>query len=210
MPGEPFYLDGRSESYGLEFRINFQSKIFYGFANYALGKATSHFYLRNQPMRRLNDFSWHSFPSYGDIRHIFDAVIGLRSRSRWDFSVSVIFQTGRPYTAFFGSLYDYYTSPNKMNQPINFPFLFEGVFSIPDYMSAEHFYSDKNSYRLPFYQRVDVSATREFSWLKMKWTLFIQVYNLLFRRNTSFYLNSPNEKVDGLPILPTVGLKFQF
>ena len=72
--GEPFYLNGWSETYGVEWRGHYNFKTYYGFANYSLGWATSHFFLRNHPMRFANDFRWQSFPANGDIRHILNAA----------------------------------------------------------------------------------------------------------------------------------------
>ncbi|MBN2009351.1 TonB-dependent receptor [candidate division KSB1 bacterium] len=210
LAGEPFYLDGRAESYGLEFRIDYQLKKFYGFANYALGKATSTFFLRNQPMQRFNDFKWQSFPSAGDIRHILDVTCGIRTSGHWDFSIAIIFQSGRPYTAPLGSIYNYYAPPNRTNRPMNLPLLSEPVFYLPTYRTYELVYSAKNAYRFPFYQRVDVSAAREFIWFGKKCSLFIHIYNLLFRRNAAFYLASSNEIVQSMPFLPSLGVSFRF
>lgn len=196
--GEPFYLGGWAESYGMEIRLNYQFKHFYGFVNYALGKATSHFFLRNRPMRYLNDFRWQAFPSAGDVRHILNTVIGMRPRRKWDLSLSLVFQTGRPYTAELGTINKVYAPPTLMR---------DNYFRTG---SSEVLYSSKNSCRFPSYQRMDIRAARDFTWQNIKFSLFIQIYNILFRRNTAFHYSSDNKLAYGLPILPTIGINFKF
>jgi len=212
-PGEPFYLEGWSETYGLEARGHYNFKTYYGFANYSLGWAASHFLLRNQPMRFANDFRWQSFPSNGDIRHLLNAVVGIRPGGKWDFSATLVYQSGRPYTAVLGE------STNLVDLPYPwslFPTINdrrEGLYlnGVTDFV-----YSSKNGRRYPFYQRVDFRAARSFSWQKIDWTFFFQVYNLFYRKNTafrfpdiSFFPLTPS-RPRGLPVVPTFGLAARF
>jgi hypothetical protein len=212
-PGEPFYLDGWNESYGLELRAHYNLKNYYGFANYTLGWATSHFFLRNQPMRLANDFRWQSFPANGDVRHILNGVAGLRPGGKWDFSLTFVYQSGRPCTVVLGS------SRNLVDLPY-----WDEFFSTPGGRregvafsgSNDLLYSSKNSWRYPFYQRVDFRAARSFSLLGGDWTFFFQIYNLFFRKKAAFYfpdfsfLDTDNPHPKGLPILPTFGITVRF
>ncbi len=156
-PGEPFYLPGRSETYGLELRGHYDFKTYYGFANYTLGWATSHFFLRNQPMRSAEDFRWQSFPSNGDVRQTLNAVIGIRPAGKWDFSFTLVFQSGRPYTAVLGETRNLTDLPNYWGlipspEARREGLILEGV--------SDFIYSAKNGRRYPFYQRVDFRAAR--------------------------------------------------
>lgn len=212
-PGEPFYLDGWSEAYGLDVRGHYNFKTYYGFANYSLGWATSHFLLRNQPMRYANDFRWQTFPSNGDIRHILNAVIGIRPGGKWDFSLTFVYQSGRPYTAVLGE------SQNLVDLPLFGDLFFRpesgmsGVIlsSLPGYI-----YSSKNDRRYPFYQRLDFRAARRFGVFGLDCTFFFQVYNIFYRKNPAFrfpdtspyYIEPSHPK--GLPIVPTFGITFRF
>jgi hypothetical protein len=211
-PGEPFYLDGWSESYGLDVRAHYNFKRYYGFANYSLGWATSHFLLRNQPMRFANDFRWQTFPSNGDIRHILNAVIGIRPGGKWDLNVTFVFQSGRPYTAVLGKLTDLVEMPHfwELFQYYGSvrSIYFEGL---PGFV-----YSSKNGRRYPFYQRVDFRAARHFRLFSIDWIFFFQVYNIFYRKNpgfrfpdTSIFPIEPSNP-KGLPIVPTFGLTFRF
>ncbi|MDZ7262562.1 MAG: TonB-dependent receptor, partial [candidate division KSB1 bacterium] len=205
--GEPFYLDGWAESYGLEIRAYYNLRSYYGFVNYAWGHATSHFFLRNQPMRYANDFRWQSFPSAGDVRHALNAVLGIRPKGKWDCSLSVIFQTGRPYTAALGVISNVYEPPRGTWDPVNRT-IFQSIYD------GECVFSARNSFRFPFYQRVDFRAARNFVWLNMECSFFVQIYNILFRRNTAFHFpyldSSHSERTFGLPLLPTFGITFRF
>lgn len=201
--GEPFYLDGWAESYGAEIRVSYDWKWCYGFANYALGYATSHFFLRNQPMRFENDFRWQTFPSAADVRHTINAVVGFRRGGKWEMSLAAIFQTGRPYTARLGDASVIYDLPRGVWPPFDEPIL-------QGYFASESVYSSKNGLRFPFYQRVDFHAARNFNWLGMECSFFTQVYNLLFRKNTAFYIATDKKVFKGLPIVPTFGLTFRF
>ncbi len=210
-PGEPFYLDGWGESYGMELRATYNIKTYYGFANYSLGWAMSHFFLRNQPMRFENDFRWQSFPSNSDARHVLNGVIGARpGGSKWDFSATFIYQSGRPYTALLG-----YTN-NLVELPFQYYF-----FNPPSWVyfpaAFDFVYSAKNSRRYPSYQRVDFRAARHFNWVGADWTFFFQIYNLFFRRNAAFQFpdvegfgNSQTKRPKALPIVPTFGVSFRF
>jgi hypothetical protein len=212
-PGEPFYLDGWSESYGVEWRGHYNFKTYYGFANYSLGWATSHFFLRNQPMRFVNDFRWQTFPSNGDIRHILNAVIGIRPGGKWDFSVMLVYQSGRPYTAVLG------TGTNLVDLPYWWEIFpgYDGQRSDVNLTgTTAFFYSPKNGRRYPSYQRVDFRAERHFRLFNIDWTFFFQVYNIFYRKNpgfrfpdVSFFPLEPSHP-KGLPIVPTFGIAFRF
>jgi hypothetical protein len=212
-PGEAFYLNGWGESYGMEIRAHYSLNTFYGFANYSLGHAISHFFLRNQPMRFANDFRWQTFSANSDVRHIFNGVIGIRPGGKWDFSVAIVYQSGRPYTAVLGS------TMNLVDLPSFPPFHYSPYDGHPMGLylpngTTDYIYSSKNGLRYPFYQRVDFRAARNFSWWGMDWTFFAQIYNIFFRKNAAFHFPDisfgRNEHPTALPIVPTFGLTMRF
>lgn len=203
---EPFYLDGWAEAFGAEFRMNYDWKSFFGFANYAIGKATSHFFLRNQPMRKENDFRWEAYPSDGDIRHALKIVTGMRFWQHWEVSLSALLQTGRPYTAPLGTASSHGATPIGTWPPFN-----DGY---SPGLGDEVIFSAKNAFRVPSYQRFDFRAAYNFSALKLKCNLFFQIYNLFYRKNTAYHEtrldHEHGERRFGLPVLPTLGLQFRF
>jgi hypothetical protein len=210
LPGEPLFLDGWAESYGFDFGLQFKLSRFGGFINYTLGKATSHFFLRNVPMHSLSDFSWQTFPSAGDIRHILNAMVTTRLGSKWNFILSGVYQSGRPYTANLGNFFiNLVAPPGAFYMEPGTPFLLTEEAGYSAYLSGNSHYSSKNKYRFPFYQRIDIQFERNFRWQGLDWQLFLQIYNILCRLNTAFhYANS--EVAYSVPILPTVGLQVRF
>lgn len=206
--GEPFYLDGWAESFGMEFRFSLNWRKYYGFVNYAWSKATAHFLLRNQPMRHENDFRWQVFPADGDTRHALKFVIGTRLGRKWEISLNGILQTGQPYTAGLGEARKAVSVPTGTWPPYyRDPF----EYGITD---SDVIFSSLNAFRFPAYQRFDIMAAYHFTWLRLKWNLFIQIYNIFYRKNTAYHNSSVNQQHDergfGLPFLPTFGLQARF
>lgn len=76
--------------------------------------------------------------------------------------------------------------------------------------------------RLPLYARVDLRATFKPRWMTDRWQLYVEVINLLNRKNASslgtelaYDPTSDRPRVtltpgNALPLLPTVGLRFRF
>ena len=127
--------------------------------------------------------------------------------------MTLVYQSGRPYTAVLGE------NTNLVDLPYFwdlFPTIDgrrEGAFfnGVTDFV-----YSSKNGRRYPFYQRIDFRAARSFSCLGIDWTFFFQVYNLFFRKNPAFRFPDVSlfplepSHPKGLPIVPTFGITFRF
>ncbi|MBN2088735.1 TonB-dependent receptor, partial [candidate division KSB1 bacterium] len=172
MKGERLYLDGWAESFGADLTMNYRFRRFHGTLTYSWGKATSHFILRNIPVQKIDDFSWQSFPSPGDIRHNLNLFVNTTFREKWHFSVLSIFQTGRPYTARFGHFYNIFSAPSPIYMlPGNWLDLQDMG---PTPLIGSTIYSKKNQYRFPFYQRIDIRLDRKFTWFNHDWQIFLQ------------------------------------
>jgi outer membrane receptor for ferrienterochelin and colicin len=106
-----------------------------------------------------------AFPSALDQRHELKGF-GSFQAGPWDFSTVALYGSGRPYTA-----------PVSQYQLK----LLDGTQQ--SYINV----SDKNSQRLPSYQRVDLAASRVFETEgSFDWRVGISLYNVLNRRNVSF------------------------
>ena len=72
-------------------------------------------------------------------------------------------------------------------------------------------YGELNSKRLPYYHRLDISAKRTFK-LKNATVLEINadVVNVYNRKNIFYFDRVTSQRVDQLPILPSVGLRLKF
>ena len=106
-----------------------------------------------------------TFASALDQRHELKGF-GTFQMGQWDFSTVALYGSGRPYTA-----------PVSQYQLK----LLDGT--LQSYINV----SDKNSLRLPSYQRVDLAASRIFETEgSFDWRVGVSLYNVLNRRNVSF------------------------
>lgn len=120
------FLVGNGYARGIEFLVQRTKGNLNGWVSYTLGQARNHF----------EAYSDTYFPASQDVTHEFKVVVMYKLK-RFNFSVSWVYATGRPYTAPSGA-YDVQ--------------LLDG--------SSQTFYSvtDKNGQRLPDYHRLDFSA----------------------------------------------------
>jgi hypothetical protein len=83
--------------------------------------------------------------------------------------------------------------------------------SLGDVLAAE-----RNSSRLLPYHRLDVSARRNATFWKRPVQFFLEVYNLYSRRNDWFVqydpedVETPVEVIKQLPVIPSLGVNFEF
>jgi hypothetical protein len=134
-----------------------------------------------------------------DRRDNLKMVINWRINRKWDFGSSLDAYTGIPYTPILG-FYTYY----------------EPGYSTPLYIEIP---GDRNSQRLPFYQRLDVAFTRHFRFKKWDLDIKLNIINLLNHKNyfRVTYDTSPLKegeppeqiKLQLLPFLPTLGIRVQ-
>ncbi|WP_343605737.1 TonB-dependent receptor [Fluviicola sp.] len=119
------FFTGNGYSKGVEFLVQKKSGKLNGWVSYTLGQARNKFAV----------YSDGYFPANQDVTHEFKAVLMYKYK-RWDFSVTWIYATGRPYTAPSGA----YTVT-----------LLDG--STQDFFTV----TTKNGLRLPDYHRCDMA-----------------------------------------------------
>jgi hypothetical protein len=134
------------------------------------------------------------YPSNYDKPHAFNFIGNYKFNRRFNFSLNLVYSTGRPITLPVGR------------------YVVEG--------STRVFYSDRNQYRIPDYFRTDVSINVEGNHKIKKlahssWTF--AVYNLLGRSNAySVYFITDNGKISGHKLsifakpIPTLTYNFRF
>lgn len=120
------FFTGSGYSKGIEFLVQKKSGKINGWVSYTLGQARNKF----------DVYSDSYYPANQDVTHEFKAVL-LYKYKRWDFSVTWIYATGRPYTAPSGA----YTVT-----------LLDG--STQDFFTV----TSKNGLRLPDYHRCDIAV----------------------------------------------------
>ncbi len=123
---ESFYT-GYGFAKGIELLVQKKARKFTGWVSYSLGQARNHFDVYGEGYFAANQ----------DVTHEFKAV-SVYKYKRWDFSATLVYATGRPYTAPAGSY----------------------SITLLDGTSEDYFtVTTKNSLRLPDYHRLDLSAS---------------------------------------------------
>jgi len=153
-------LNGESQAYGLEFLLRKTVGKLTGWFAYTLSKTEQRTLGGSAGGPGINKGNWYN-SSYDRV-HDFSMTAAYNLTEKWTFGANFVFQTGRPVTY-----------PNGQ-------YVYEGL-SIASY-------SDRNSNRLPSYNRLDVSATYvpnkrpEKQW-KGEWVFGI--YNVYNRKNAA-------------------------
>ena len=120
-----------------------------------------------------------------------------RDRGSWLFGANLVYSTGQPITEP-GSAYISRLAPSDPELSVNFaPTRINGV-------------------RLPPYARLDLSLKYERDFGSWKMVPYLQIFNVGNRRNVwfvdyDFSNNQPEvDAVSMFPLLPTVGINFEF
>ena len=184
---------GSGVSYGLEFLLRRNVGRFTGWASYTLSKT-------EQTFADLN--FGRTFPYRYDRRHNLALVGNYDLNKRWSVAANFVFTTGSPITL-----------PNGRVSVSGGGSLYDTFYSD---------YTDRNSYRLGNYHRLDLSVSykkdRHFFGHPYHSEWVLSVYNVYSRQNPYFvYLEvNPDTRVSRatqvslLPIIPSISYHFNF
>lgn len=151
-----------------------------------------------------------------DAPHSFKGLIGWKidDAQTWSFNVAAIFRSGTPVTPVVGAFLGPGGFGRDLASQLN-----------PNDLNRRFINGERNSIRLPFFLRVDVSLRKEFYNEKSRWTLYFQALNVFnfLRQNAARYdwarfynfsssLNAANSGgiSASLPIVPSLGVEFSF
>ena len=172
---------------GIDFLLQKKAGAFNGWIGYTLGEVDNTF-------AELNNGK--PFPAEQDQRHELKLVGSLDLGSEWTVSSAVILGSGTPYTA-----------------PVS---QYSIVLLDGSSMQYTHV-SDKNAFRLPSYQRLDLSVSKRFGEAERShWLVGLSCFNVLNRKNISYYEYDLNSNpvtvtaVTGLGITPTLFVQVEF
>jgi len=148
-------------------------------------------YTLNWARKSLDNYTY--FASF-DRRHNLDVLFSYDIGKNWRFSLQFNYGTGFPYTRV------------------------EGSYEERDGGLVEHrlIYGERNRFRYPGYQRLDIGFSKFFKWLGLKWQFDAQVINLYNRDNVFLYEwefdSNPAKRtvITMLPIIPTIGISTNF
>ncbi|WNH07557.1 TonB-dependent receptor [Thalassobellus suaedae] len=157
---EQVILNGKARAYGLEFLLRKNEGRFKGWLAYTLSKSEQQTKGRTPNELGINNGNWYKTPY--DKMHDISLTGSYELNNKWKFSTNFLFQTGQPATF-----------PNGQYQ-------FNGII-IPNY-------NNRNSNRLPAYNRLDISATYTPKPTKNRgWQSYwvFGIYNAYNRKNAS-------------------------
>ena len=186
-------ISTKGKAYGVELQVKKPTGKVNGWVSYTFARSL----LRqddNGVKYLLNDGDW--YPSEYDRPHEVKAVVNFKFTERYSFSSNFNYATGRPTTLPTGKYYNTY------------------------YQKFMPYYSDRNTYRIPDYVRLDLAFNIEpthklTSFLHTSFS--IGVYNALARRNAyNIYYVNEGDMIKGYRLsvfgtaIPYVSLNIQF
>ena len=186
-------ISTKGRAYGVELQVKKPVGTLNGWVSYTYSRSQ----LRQDDERvavPLSNGEW--YPSEYDRPHEVKAVLNLKFTERYSFSSNFNYATGRPTTLPAGKYYDSY---NQKYMP---------------------YYTDRNTYRIPDYMRLDLAFNIEpthklTSFLHTSFS--IGVYNALARKNAyNVYYVTEGEEIKGYKLsvfgtaIPYVSLNIRF
>ncbi|MDY5921867.1 MAG: TonB-dependent receptor [Candidatus Onthomorpha sp.] len=182
------YIVENGEAYGGDVSLKYDDGRLYLWAIYSLGKVT-----------KTNETQTY-FPHY-DRRHNINILLNYQFGKDRSFELSLRWNYGSGFP---------YTPTAAMIEQLDFS---GGINT--DYIYSNGtlttIYGDLNSYRLPDYHRFDVSAKKRFDVGKRSiLEINLSVTNVYNRNNLFYYNRVTAERVDQLPIMPSLGMSLTF
>ena len=182
------YTVENGKAYGADFSLKYDDGRLYVWTIYSLGKV-------------IREGEMQTYAPHYDRRHNVNVLINYQMGQSRDFEISVRwnFGSGFPYspTASMVEMLDF-------SNGINSDFISQnGILTT--------IYGELNSERLPNYHRLDISAKKRFDIGKRSiLEINLSVTNV-YNRNNLFYWNRiTSQRVDQLPIMPSLGITYTF
>jgi hypothetical protein len=220
LPADPIITstptnDGRGRAYGFDVFVSRTtapvSARVRGWASYTWGRA------RRESYDRIYPFEY-------DRRHAFSAVASYRLSERWELAATTRLASGFPRTPPLGVRVAGEADEADRDGDGNVQELVPAIDSGGRLVYAVNFggIDNLNNGRLPLFARVDLRATWRPRGAAGRWELYAEVINLLGRDNAGaleaeleFDPSSDQPKIveqrdQGIPRLPTIGLRFKF
>ncbi len=187
---DPDYATETGEAYGIDLLVKYNSPSFYFWGTYSLG------YVRRDDGEQI-------YPTIFDRRHNVNllATYTLGNDREWEFSARWNLGSGFPFTLTQG-FYNF----NNFNEGLDTQYLTDNPEDI-----GIIYDENRNAGRLPYYHRLDVSIKRTFTFTKYtKLEITASVTNVYDRRNIFFFDRVEYDRVDQLPVLPSLGAALSF
>ncbi len=197
LPGDPTFISENGAAYGADILLKFNSKRWFIWGVYSLG-----FIERTGLVPILGDEPRkQTYPPHFDRRHNmnFLATYNAGKNEDWELSIRWNLGSGFPFTKTQG----FYEEFNPSSITDNY---------LTDNGDLSIIYDDElNSGRLPSYHRLDISVKKTFYFGdRMELEALAGLTNVYNRENIFYVDRVTLQRVNQLPILPSVGLTFRF
>ena len=189
-PDEPNYATEEGLAYGADVSAKYQLSNVYLWASYALG------YVNRYDGQQ-------TYPTIFDRRHNVNFLVNYQfgNENSWELGVRWNYGSGFPFTQT-QAFYDYIPFDKGPNTDI--------VTENPDDVGIL-FSSNRNGGRLPDYHRLDLSLIKKIKFNKFGGLeINMSVTNAYNRGNIFYFDRIEYERVDQLPILPSISMKYKF
>lgn len=187
---DPDYATETGVAYGIDFLIKYNTPNLYFWGTYSLGHVK-------------RDDGEQVYPTIFDRRHNVNVLTTYNAGAdrEWEFSARWNLGSGFPFTLTQG-----FYNNNPFADGISTDILTDN----PDDIGIIYD-EDRNAGRLPYYHRLDLSIKRTFKFTKYtKLDVTASVTNAYNRRNIFFFDRVEYDRVDQLPILPSLGATLSF
>lgn len=187
---ETDYTTESGNAYGVDLSLKYEIPRFYVWATY------SHGYVNRDDGEQV-------YPTIFDRRHNvnFLATYSLDKKATWELSARWNLGSGFPFTKTRG-FYNYQSylggvsTPYETNNPEDIGIIYS---------------SERNGGRLPYYHRFDISLQKKIKFTKyMGLETNLSVTNAYDRPNIFYFDRLNYKRVNQLPILPSISVKFYF
>jgi hypothetical protein len=186
---DPDFSTETGDAYGVDFSAKYSKGNYYVWATYSWSHVN-------------RDDGYQVYPTIFDRRHNVNFMISraFGKRNTWEAALRWNFGTGFPFTQTQGFYGNY-----NFGDGINRDYLTQQ----PD---LEIVYADeRNGGRLPTYHRLDASLKKEIKLSEKNTVEFSASVTNLYDRRNIFYINRvTQERIDQLPILPSLSVKYKF
>jgi hypothetical protein len=186
---DPNFAVETGEAYGVDFSVKYETSRAYLWGTYSLG-----FVDRYDGIQE--------FPTVFDRRHNVNALASYKfgPAADWQLSVRWNMGSGFPFTKT-QAFYNF----NPFLNGVSTDFLTENPEDVGIIFSE-----DRNSGKLPYYHRLDISLQKSFNFTKYSTLDVIASVTNAYDRENIFYFDRVRfERVNQLPILPSLGIKLK-
>ena len=181
-PTDPQLINASGESHGAEITLNYKTTWINAQLSYDYSWTT----------KKVRDIEYH--PRY-DSRNAVKFFVICELGNNWTTSISWSYSSGMPYTQILGYYNKY--NPSEILTPSS---LLTGYAYFP-------ILADRNAAHLPDYHRLDMNLSKKFHLWFMDLSIDLNVINVYNRKNFFYFDTQTGERVNMLPLLPSIDIK---